>query len=502
MKLLILLSASCLAISHSIASVWNVGPTQTYTLPSQLRLLVQDGDTIYLDGGVYNNDATKWTKKNLKFIGLGTGVNRTILQYAGDIPNGKGIFVFETPGTCDNPYLENIVFDGAQISDADGGNGAGIRFQANNLTVYGCKFMNCQNGILEGNGSVSSSNVIIMNSEFQNNGYQLQNDPTFSGYQHHIYIGASADTLMVMNCYFHHPRGQANSLKTRAQRSFILYNFIDEEPSGYGSWEINIAQGGMNIIMGNIIVQGPAGANHGIIGYDAATNPLEDFYFVNNTVINQYAGNIKYFNTVPVSGISTFKIYNNILASVTGATNTLFAGNTPNILDTGSNINASNYLTVGFSNPSGNDYTLTTLATAAINQGTNAGVTNTSYSLIPVYMYDSFSSPLLPRTNQGITDIGAYELAGSSDITTLSQTIISVYPNPFSSSTKLEMPDHFNNVNCVIYNCSGETVKEINNIPAQTINFHRDNLPIGLYFIRIAHENQVLGTVKLIITDQ
>ena len=183
--------------------------------------------------------------------------------------------------------------------------------------------MNCQNGILEGNNSVTTSNVIIHNSEFYNNGYQEQNNASYSGYEHNIYISASADTLEVMNCYFHHPRGQANSLKTRAQRSFILYNLIDEEASGYGSWELNIAQGGLNVIMGNVIIQGASSANHGIIGYDAAVNSLEDFYFVNNTVINQYAGNIKYFNIVPQTGINTYKIYNNIFASVQGANKTM-----------------------------------------------------------------------------------------------------------------------------------------------------------------------------------
>src|SRR5205814_6487139 len=132
------------------------------------------------------------------------------------------------------------------------------------------------NGILEGNGSVTTSNVTILNSEFQNNGYQLQNDPNYSGYEHNIYINASTDTVLVQNCYFHDPRGQANSLKTRAQRSYILYNLIDEA-AGYGSWEIDIAQGGLNIIIGNIIIQGPSGSNHGIIGYDAVTNSLEDF---------------------------------------------------------------------------------------------------------------------------------------------------------------------------------------------------------------------------------
>ena len=127
-------------ISFCNATVWMVGSSQKFTTPSQIRLLVQDGDTIYLEGGIYVNDATKWRNKNLKFFGLGVGSNRTILRYSGDIPNGKGIFVFDTPGICDNPYLENIVFDGAQVSNANGGNGAGIRFEAKNITVNNCKF--------------------------------------------------------------------------------------------------------------------------------------------------------------------------------------------------------------------------------------------------------------------------------------------------------------------------------------------------------------------------
>ncbi|MBK6523361.1 MAG: hypothetical protein IPG08_14185 [Sphingobacteriaceae bacterium] len=439
MKQFLIFTALCLA-SISNATIWNVGPSQTYTVPSQVRLLVQDGDTIRIAGGVYANDVAKWVKKNLKFIGLGTGSNRTIIQSTGDIANGKGIWVFETPGTCDNPYIENIVFDGAQVSDANGGNGAGIRFQAKDITVKNCKFINCQNGILEGNGSVTTSNVMLLNSEFENNGYQLPNDPTHSGYEHHIYISASADTLWVENCYFHRPRGQANSLKTRAQRSYILYNLIDEEATGYGSWELNIAQGGLNVIVGNVIIQGTSGANHGMISYDAATNVLEDFYFVNNTVINKYIGANKYFNVTPATGINTYKIYNNIFASVAAATTSLFSANVPSVLDSSHNIFAPNYLTLGFTNPSTNDYSLLPTATLAINTGTNAGTTNTAFSLTPNKAYQSFTTTLATRTISGVAiDRGAYEYYFPSTGIAEKQLIndFSVYPNPFTHQTTI-----------------------------------------------------------------
>lgn len=480
----------------STATIWNVGPTLTYTMPSQVKNLVMDGDTIFIAGGIYSNDATKWTKKNLKFIGLGTGSSRTILQYTGDIPNGKGIFVFEIPGTTDNPYLENIVFDGAKISDANGANGAGIRFQANNMTVVNCKFINCQNGILEGNGSVTTSNVVIENSEFENNGYQLPNDPTFSGYEHNIYISASTDTLIVKNCYFHRPRGQANSLKTRAQRSYILYNLIDEEATGYGSWELNIAQGGLNVIMGNIIIQGPAGANHGIISYDATTNALEDFYFINNTVINKYNGNIKYFNISPPSGINTFKIYNNIFASVSGASNTMFGTNVPASLDSATNRTILNYLSFGFNNPSTNDFSLVSSATSAINKGSFAGVTNTAYGLTPNYMYQSYTMALLPRTiASGTIDIGAYEFTSPTYVDEFKLTSpVSVYPNPssgkFSINNDQWKPEEKHTIE--MYNINGEKINYLGSLTTHSLyEIDLSSYPKGIYYLKITKDKEV-----------
>jgi hypothetical protein len=480
------------------AAVWHVGAMREYKLPSQIQSLVHDSDTIYLDSGEYINDATKWNNKNLKVIGLGQGNSRTILKFTGYIPNGKGIFVFENPGACDNAYIENIVFDGATVTDDDGANGAGIRYQANNLTVVNCKFMNCQNGILEGHGSVTASNVTVLNSEFQNNGYPSQDDATYAGYEHHLYVSSSADTLIIKGCYFHHPRGQANSIKTRAQRSFILYNFIDEEDKGYGSWEINIAQGGLNIIMGNIIIQGPAGANHGIISYDEATNPLQDFYFVNNTVINRYQGKGRYFNITPLSGISTFKVYNNIFSSVAGGDITAFGANTPTVIDSSHNVLQQDYLNFGFSDPTDGDFHLTSKAISALDRGIDAGFTKTGYPLTPDQMYHSHLTVLYSRSIAGRSiDPGAYEYAVTTATNHLSPLhSINIFPNPSQGIFHLQFQSKFSKEAGYFYvfNASGQKVFGPHHLGMnEDTEFNLNQLSKGVYWIHIKTSRDYYG---------
>ena len=184
-KLLILFVSTMLTAN---AVTWKIGAIQTYTTPSAVVNLVQNNDTIKIDGGVYLNDPVIWTKKNLVFIGLGTGSNRTIMRWnGGDIANGKGIWVFANPAITGNATVDNIVFEGARVSDGNGGNGAGIRYQAKDLTIRNCLFNSCQNGILEG-GTYTGAVVSIQNTEFYNNGYEVIGNATFSGYEHNIYI--------------------------------------------------------------------------------------------------------------------------------------------------------------------------------------------------------------------------------------------------------------------------------------------------------------------------
>lgn len=93
---------------------------------------------------------------------------------------------------------------------------------------------------------------------------------------------------------------------------------------------------------------------------------------------------------------------------------------------------------------------------------------------------------------------------GTTGINTYYQNMdpsINILPNPFSSQTILHTDKNLSNATLTVVNTFGQTVTEIKNIFGQKIVFNRENLPIGLYFVRLIGENKVIATDKLIITN-
>lgn len=235
---------------------------------------------------------------------------RAILKATVPLPNEKGIILTFAPLT-----VRGLVFDGAQISNDLGGNGAGIRDQnpdntAAALVVDNSIFQNDQEGILQ--CCDLAETITITNTQFKNNG---NSDPNF--FQHGIYIGPSA-TLSVANSLF---CGQliGHDIKSRSAQTTVMASQIytgEGAPSSTGcqvgsaSFNIELANGGIGLISGNTLVQGPSSQNHKIISYGAeglsyTTNSLD----VSNNSFLSTTGSIGISDPpcVPVSlGMNTY----------------------------------------------------------------------------------------------------------------------------------------------------------------------------------------------------
>jgi uncharacterized repeat protein (TIGR03803 family) len=78
---------------------------------------------------------------------------------------------------------------------------------------------------------------------------------------------------------------------------------------------------------------------------------------------------------------------------------------------------------------------------------------------------------------------------------------LKIYPNPVSSSAILQTDKYLKDATLTVYNLFWQEVKQIKNVSGQTITLYRDNLPSGLYFIRLSQDNKILSSDKFIVTD-
>lgn len=358
------------------ARIVRVGPGRAYTHPSQVAGVVQSGDVVEIDAGVYDGPATTWSISNLTLRGVG---GRAHLVAPAAISNGKGIWV--TAGT--NIAVESIEFSGAAVPDL---NGAGIRAEGRDLAVCGSYFHDNQQGILGGSGN---GNVLVEYSEFARNGNC--DDP--SGCAHNMYIGNTA-RFTLRHSYSHHAR-VGHLVKSRAQENYILYNRIMDEASGNSSYVIDLPNGGLSYVIGNLLQQGPNADNSTMLiyGEEGLSNPSRTLYVVNNTFVNSAGSGI----FVALSGGTIATLQNN-----------LFVGSGTLVSGTATQISNLRTGTPNFVNAGAFDYR-PTAATPGIDQGTAPGLGG-AFDLTPVYQY-THPTNRAARPARNAIDIGAYEYA-------------------------------------------------------------------------------------------
>jgi len=373
-------------MNHNFAAVniLRVGPGRAYLTPSAAEAVANNGDVIEIDAGVYMDDITVWRQNNITLRGVGGRAHLQATQLipytpGNDRENGMAIWVTRGDGIS----VENIEFSGASV---DGRNGAGIRAEGLDLSVCKSYFHDSENGILGGSGD-----VLIEHSEFDSNGGCV---PGF-GCSHNMYILENTDRLILRHNYSHHAR-IGHNVKTRARENYILYNRIMDEANGTSSYNIDVPNGGLTYIIGNLIHQGVNTDNSSSISYGAeglSGGRTHNLYVINNTSVNDYGGGQ---HLSIAGGTSVAKVVNNLFIG---------GGGVPNGPNVTNNLETSNPMLENIGNY---DYRLTTNS-PGINGGTNPG-TGDGYSLSPTYQY-VHKSQRESRPSNGIMDIGAYELA-------------------------------------------------------------------------------------------
>lgn len=282
--------------SPSGGRILRVGPNERIHTIATAAALARNGDTIEIAAGDYPQDVAVWTQDNLTVRGMGTpGGGKVRLLANGASAEQKAIWVVRGGKV----QIENIEFSGARVADK---NGAGIRFEAGDLTIRHCRFLDNENGLLSTNQPEAT--LTIENSEFAHNG-------AGDGYSHNLYIGV-IKKLSVTGSYFHHAN-RGHLLKSRARENHILYNRLTDEEGGHASYELEFPNGGMAYVIGNIIEQSATAENATLIsfgaeGYTQKTNAL---YLINNTLVNHRPEGGTFLTVKP--GVATITAYNNFL---------------------------------------------------------------------------------------------------------------------------------------------------------------------------------------------
>lgn len=264
-------AAALLPCAAQAVPVLQVGPRQAVKSLAAAARQARDGMRVEVDAGDYIADVAAWSQQDLTLRAVG---GRVRVIAAGAHAQGKGLFV--TRGQ--RMRIEGFDFIGCTVPDR---NGAGIRVEAGSLTLVDCSFRDNENGLMTANDEAIELDVVDCD---------FGPIPLRSGLTHNLYVGA-IKRLAVTGSYFHGGL-LGHLLKSRAAVNHILCNRITDEIGGRASYELEFPNGGVAVVMGNLIMQSSTTENPHVIsfGVEGAKWPRQALYLVHNTLVDQRPG--------------------------------------------------------------------------------------------------------------------------------------------------------------------------------------------------------------------
>lgn len=261
-----------------------------------------EGDVIEVMPGTHLAQVGVVTQRVLTIRGVGT--TRPVLNANGVSAEGKAILVVR--GATD-VRIENLEFRGARVPDL---NGAGIRFESGVLKVSNCAFFDNEMGILT--SQEPNSVLEVRNSEF---GWAANSPAVSSPYPPHLLYAGRIKQLFISGCRFHDGLA-GHLLKSRAQETIVCYSLLVDGSAGKASYEVDLPEGGMAWLIGNVIGQSALTQNSNIVMYGEETSYLSrhGLYMANNTIVNnRSAGTFVRVSPARLSAGLDARFVNNLL---------------------------------------------------------------------------------------------------------------------------------------------------------------------------------------------
>src|SRR5271166_1810068 len=288
------------SVTWAVSNILTVGVGEEFSTIAAAVSAARNGDIIEVKAGTYTNDFATITA-NITMIGVGGMVNMVASEPP---PNLKGIF------TVDNSVsIENFSFTGAAIDARDGGNGAGIRYEGGDMVLTNDSFQNNQEGLLAFPVLGLPSNTITLNDDtFNANG-------SGSGYTHNAYIGP-VDSLTVTNCIFEQAI-VGHELKSRALVNTINNNLFYDGPTGTASYDIDLPNGGTDVVENNTIEKGPMAENDAMVHFGGEGIPYagSSLLVQGNTFVDDKGDAIGVLNQTAISVSITGNTFDNMTSS-------------------------------------------------------------------------------------------------------------------------------------------------------------------------------------------
>jgi hypothetical protein len=253
------------------ADTLKVGPDQKFAKVSEAVKAAKDGDVIEIAPGEYVNDWAKVRANDLVIRGLIVdGKRPQLITRDAMIDNGKAFLV----AMGNNIIVENIEFISARVADQ---NGSGIRAEGKGTTIRNCRFYDCEDGI---NGGIAEGEILVEYCEFDHCGHSLGKIAT-----HSIYIFSTKCTKLTFRYNYSHNTLNGHLLKSRAKETWVLYNRLTDE-DGEGSAVADLPDGGLVVMIGNVLHKGPNGKNNRMImfGSEGLKHERNEIYVVNNSM--------------------------------------------------------------------------------------------------------------------------------------------------------------------------------------------------------------------------